>query len=596
MLKIAYNNANIEIPLDTKISEISNVIEKQINTKNIYYKLYFNNEPIIRTPHNVFIDETNKDMKIYEIYAKLKSTLEDSKSYARNNRDIYFPKTQTSISFERTIRVPVDNKSYPLPPTLGKYNLMNIDNECILPMYQCEAMWMKFKTEKKNIAIKIGCGDVNIISGGKWQDNVLTQNPQNYIILPEQLWLDGIKTKTNKIGHYVRQFVAMPLHDDSTIEKQMKNKGAIQNIHGDIKFEVFDTYKKWLYREIYYPTIKKYHNFMHIEKTFSQIDANQLIIYTNGVSEEHTLYEYGIRENDKVCVGPNYKSFQLFVKTLLGKTITLNDITHYTTIEELKNQIYNRENIPVDQQRLIFAGKQLEDLRTVYNYSIESEEIIWITLRLRGGGGSEGNVPYENEEKNMHMGLAVGGLIEQKIYKDKNKIADYDIYNIEKFMLKIYNGQELKSGLPYTPISMQTYLNLGYQWFQIYDEKIPAITNKIDLEPVNITKITNLEMCDVCMDKYSNIEYHPCKHKICSVCFVKQTDKNKDLQCHMCRENIETSQVKLLSDIIDIDNDDLDEFNVVDNIFNVFSLHDISIDSNKNIYLNQNVKITNIVK
>jgi hypothetical protein len=142
------------------------------------------------------------------------------------------------ITFQRTLRIPDDDNSYPLPPGLGSFPIRRVDDYAdrvpeawramggvFIPMYQREALWLSFSGAQL-VAVQVGIGKVNALTGRRWSER-LTKRPQNYLVCPDQPWLDGI----NAGDGFIRQFVAMPLGMGYTVEGQLTGEeqhGGIQ--------------------------------------------------------------------------------------------------------------------------------------------------------------------------------------------------------------------------------------------------------------------------------------------------------------------------------------------------------------------------------
>jgi hypothetical protein len=133
-----------------------------------------------------------------------------------------------AVRFVRTLRLP-ETGTHPLPPGLGEFPVRRVRDYAgtvppqwlarggvMLPVYLREAMWLSFAGTTEPAALQVGVGKVCAISGRPWSDR-LSGRPQNYVVLPRQPWLDGIKSGKGT----VRQFVAVPLGLGATVEGQV---------------------------------------------------------------------------------------------------------------------------------------------------------------------------------------------------------------------------------------------------------------------------------------------------------------------------------------------------------------------------------------
>jgi len=155
-----------------------------------------------------------------------------------------------SIDLQRTLRIPDDGKDYPLPPGLGSFPLRHIDDYAkrvpppwlkrggvLVPMWQSEALWLNFHSryfdERRTpypFAVKVATGKISAITGQTWRAG-LSREPQDYLVVPEQPWLDGYCVEEG----IVRQFVAMPLGEGYSAEEQLTGEARF----GGIQIEVF---------------------------------------------------------------------------------------------------------------------------------------------------------------------------------------------------------------------------------------------------------------------------------------------------------------------------------------------------------------------
>ena len=172
-------------------------------------------------------------------------------------------KAEISIEFQRTLRIPDSEKTYSLPPGLGQFPVRHAEDYAaklpqstsarggvILPMWQSEAMWINFRNQGPHweldfpVAIKIAAGKINAVTGEPWRQG-LHRDPQDYVVSPEQPWLDGFAIEKGVI----RQFVAMPLGEGYSVEEQLTGEaqwGGLQISVAPLKSHIWAAKKrKW---------------------------------------------------------------------------------------------------------------------------------------------------------------------------------------------------------------------------------------------------------------------------------------------------------------------------------------------------------------
>ncbi|QIG49466.1 hypothetical protein G5V57_18145 [Nordella sp. HKS 07] len=167
-------------------------------------------------------------------------------------------KAEFRLNFQRTLRIPDDGRTYPLPAGLGRFPIAHVDDHAsnlpprlvrrggvLIPMWQSEAMWINFSNRANYhgsasypFAVKIATGKINAVTGTTWSEG-LSDDPQDYVVVTRQPWLDGYCVEKG----IIRQFVAVRLGEGVTIEEQITGAaehGGVQIIAYPMKPDVYE--------------------------------------------------------------------------------------------------------------------------------------------------------------------------------------------------------------------------------------------------------------------------------------------------------------------------------------------------------------------
>ncbi|KAK1633684.1 integral membrane protein [Colletotrichum phormii] len=417
-------------------------------------------------------------------------------------------KDALSIQLNRTIRVPDNRDTNSLPPGLGTFPLFKVQDYAhnmppdmakkggiFFPMYQREAMWVNFSAQAP-FAIKIYVGGVNAVSGLPMTENEKTlekrvrmlnsgKQIQDYMVVPDQNWLDGIVSEDGKI----RQFVAQPKGSGFSVEAQVTGE---ENI-GGIQIEVIPIKKNL-------PTQfdVRYENKQH-----------KVVTRTFNVAEK----------------GLTAESTWLDVKKLI------RDEFDIAVDQQRLSDHGNRSGF--DKYRIDFSGDtKLGDTYFPPNFStvnVVHDTPMRSRMRMMGGlksmaapGGPE-TMMYECATASVssamaapppeveEMGLAAGGLITQTIEADKYPADVWDVEASVMMNLQILGVESFCAvtgqPAPDTPINAQSYANHGYPFFEIWGEEKTGI--KGDFSEVKSVAQLGAERAEAAGKEYKEEESVP---------------------------------------------------------------------------------------
>ncbi|KAH8801996.1 hypothetical protein DL96DRAFT_1634760 [Flagelloscypha sp. PMI_526] len=609
-------NIRLDMPLDTPIPDLAKLIRPFVDLKR--YSVYVASKiaPIVTDGPSNFNPTASGGLKInaseelvswykgYRRFHGLASTGKHSKLVTCQDGSISVG--PAILTMNRTLRIPSGRTYCGDPGIYGTFPLVRVQDYSsalpeymvrrggyIMPLFQREAL--RIGISGNSCAIKISFGGTNALTGCR-QDAEPPKDVQDYVIGGSQSALGYFVTKPE----VAQQFVPVKLGHDYTIDDQLRNPAS-----GTIQIDAFPS----LADDVTFVRESVPGTPLRLDKCPRDLNielGEAICMSTTQWSPPTSLRDVVRFMTPSPTLTVSYcEDMQIFIKTLAGKTITIN-VAGSNTIGSVKALVEDKEGIPSSQQRLNFAGKEFEDNKTLSDYGIQRENTLHLNLRLQGGMqifyknliGRIGNIEVnsfdtiddvkgkiQNQEalppcqqklsfagkqleeatttlsgkfsrpnnyniqkgNTLHLELRLGYrgcYICQRKFRKKNireivedKISPvvYDDENPCRAFVHIVTtaAWELITGVvcPLTPITPITYKAHSYPWLSWYDEQLPksklvdsprSIRSFLESNDSSDHALVDPESPPECANhagRKSTFLPRPCGHAACAECF-----------------------------------------------------------------------------
>ncbi len=398
----------------------------------------------------------------------------------------------TRLSFHRTLRVPDNAKNYPLPAGFGCLPILRVADYAgrvpkkwldkggfFIPLYQREALFLYFggAVWRPSIA-KVCVGNINAVTGQPYTP-LLKASQQDYVLIPEQKWLDGI----NSGDGVVRQFVAMPLGQGYTIEAQLTDEEVV----GGIQICVYEPRKgRFPDRdpgEITKQNVDKMRKDASKMRAYSPEDIERLSQWASA----RTLWSKRVAD----ALASDAETTRM-VFGLLRNGMTMSEAAEALglSVQGVASLV---DRIDSRARSLVRASEPYErgsGIACSPAPAVSFSGVCYAPAR-RWDSDIRLSLPATPDERQAHgmvpssdaqvveMGIAAGGSIRQQIVRDVYGLKSWDPDASRAITIHLVNSAVYSAitGLeaPPTPISEKTYKKAGYRWYSTYDETVQTL-------------------------------------------------------------------------------------------------------------------------